>query len=200
MERRLRLREKKDNLKRIKARKVFGAVDYESMLAPYLTTHENLRYCDYVREAEIAERRILLIRHDIDHDPYTAVRMARWEAAHGLKSTYCVLHSAWYYGELVGDRYVHTRDMVETLQEIQTLGHEINFHNNLIATALRETIDPASLLKDELAYLRAHRIVISGTSTHGDRLCGALGFRNWELFKECCDTRFGGPREIRYTG
>jgi hypothetical protein len=153
---------------------------------------------DYIREKNIGDRKILLIRHDVDHDHLTAVKIARWEASRGLKATYCLLHTAWYYGKLDGDSIIHSNELIECARTIQDLGHEINLHNNFVVTALTKGIDPVKLLSEELDFFRSIRIAVAGTSTHGDKLCRELNFRNWEFFSECCDDRFGGPRIVEY--
>jgi hypothetical protein len=191
--------ERKSKLRRIAKMKRFVPSDYEQILGPYLDTHENLRYCDYVHE-EIGDRRILLIRHDIDHDHLTAHKIAQWEADRGLRATYCVLHTAWYYGELDGHRHVHTQDLVDLVVALHELGHEINFHNNVVVTALKVGTDPKALMRAELGALRSYGVPVTGTASHGDALCRELNFRNWEIFSECCDERFGGPRTLCYDG
>ena len=174
---------------------------YAELLKPYIEQeYEIMTILDYVRQNEIGDRKILMIRHDVDHDHLTAKKIAKWEYDHGIKATYCLLHSAWYYGKLEDEKIRHTKDLVECSQFIADLGHEINFHNNLVVTALQSEIDPVNLLKQELAFFDSIGIQIKGTSTHGDALCREYNFRNWELFKECCDDRFGGPRILEYEG
>ncbi|GAG12917.1 unnamed protein product, partial [marine sediment metagenome] len=138
---------------------------YEAILAPYLGEYEILRYCDYVRQADIGERKILLVRHDVDHDYVTAVKMGQWEYRRNIRATYCLLHSSWYYGKLEHGHYEHTKDLLCCARSLQGLGHEVNFHNNLVATALRENVDPVGLLEEELAFFRDHGISIVGTAT-----------------------------------
>ena len=185
---------------RNKIRKRYNPSEYEKLLEPYLSMHEVMRYCDYVKKPEVGDRKILLIRHDVDHDHITALKIAKWEHDHNIRSTYCLLHTAWYYGCLDGGRYVHTRDLIDCATGLIDLGHEVNLHNNLVALALREGLNPPEILKSELDFFRSLGIEITGTSTHGDKLCRELNFRNWELFKECCDGRFGGPRTISWEG
>jgi hypothetical protein len=170
--------------------------DYERLLEPYINSHENLCHIDYVRETEIGDRKIFLIRHDVDHDYITAQNIAKWEYKHGLRATYCLLHTAWYYGYLESDQIIHTKELIDCAKRLYDLGHEINFHNNLVVTALRENINPEKLLVQELEFFDSIGVPVAGTSTHGDSLCRQLNFRNWEIFQECCDERFGGPRTI----
>ena len=174
----------------------FSDDQYQELLQPYINEYEFIALGDYVREEDISGRKIMLIRHDIDHDLDTAVKIAKWEAQRGIRSTFCVLHTAWYYGHFENQRYQHSDFLLNSIAEIKECGHEINFHNNLIAFSLRTGVDPAVLLESELEFYDQLGISITGTSTHGDELCRQLNFRNWELFKDCCDEKFGGPRVI----
>lgn len=172
--------------------------DYETLLDPYRSTHECLTLREYAQIEDIEDRRILLIRHDVDHDHLTAVKIARWEAEHGYRSTFCLLHTAPYYGQLQDGEYLRTVDMLECAKAIAECGHEVCFHNNMVSVALKEGLDPAELLHRELDFFRERGIDIVGTATHGDALCRELNYRNWELFAECCDSRFGGPRIVEH--
>lgn len=188
----------KREMKRINKRKIYDTDSYERLLKPYLNNYEILRFSDFVHQSEIGNRKILIIRHDVDHDFLTARKMAEWEYRHNIRSTYCLLHSSWYFGRLKGGRYEHSEQLLDTAKHIQNKGHEINFHNNLVTVALQHNLDPFKLLEQELAFFRQHGINIVGTSNHGDRLCRELNFRNSEIFEECCDDRRGGPRKLKY--
>lgn len=172
---------------------------YGELVGPY--THlTNLTWA----EAAIGEKSpgadILILRHDVDHDYETALRMGRWEHEHGLRATYCILHTAWYYGELIDGRQQRTREMLDCCLELQDLGHEINVHNNFPVVALKTGLDAIRLLEQELAFYRLHGVKISGTSTHGDALCRELNFRNYELFRESVYELRGGPRVVEHDG
>ena len=156
-------------------------------------------YIDYVGIDNTRDRKILIIRHDIDHDFETAQKMAEWENKRGIKSTYCVLHSAWYYGTLEGDRIRHTRILVDLVEHLHDLGHEINLHNNLVVTGLKYSVDPVKLLSQEMAFFSSIGIPIRGSTAHGDKICREYHFRNYEIFMEWCG-RYGGPRTILYNG
>ncbi|MCH8068782.1 MAG: NAD(P)H-dependent oxidoreductase subunit E, partial [Candidatus Marinimicrobia bacterium] len=76
---------------------------------------------DYVEAAESADRilnvaitsknqalesRTLAMRgffEYYDHDFETALKMGAWEHERGLRATYCILHTAWYYGKVSQD-------------------------------------------------------------------------------------------------
>ena len=187
----------KRNRTKFKKRKKFGKKDYESLISKYTKDFEVMRYIDYIRIDDTEERKILIIRHDIDHDFQTACKMAEWENKRGIKATYCVLHSAWYYGRLEGGRIRHTKVLVDLTKHLHNLGHEINFHNNLVVTGLLNGVDPVKLLKQELDFFSSIGIPVKGSTTHGDKICREYHFRNYELFIEWCG-RYGGPRTILY--
>jgi len=124
------------------------------------------------------DRMTIGLRHDVDdnHDAWnSALAMARWEHAHGYRSTYYFLPTAGYWGSL----------MAEGLREIAWLGHEIGYHNNALAEARRTGEDPFALLAESLEELRqwSGEPVIS-TAAHGDEDCRPGGFVNYQLFTE----------------
>ncbi|HET7736742.1 MAG TPA: sulfotransferase [Nocardioidaceae bacterium] len=190
-------------LERLASKRAYFADEYERLMLPAVeslparTWHEA---CTQPPEAPADD--LLLIRHDIDQDIENAVAMARWEAEHGIRSTYCVLHSAWYYGRFDDQRNLLARseEMVERCLAIQDMGHEINLHNNLVVIALKTGRDPYELLAEELEYLRSRGLRITGTSTHGDPLCGEAGFYNMELFSETVYSSRGGRRIVEHQG
>jgi hypothetical protein len=173
--------------------------EYAKLLAPYRYL-PNLTWDEAAGGEKARGEEILILRHDIDHDYESALRMARWERAEGFRSTYCILHSAWYYSRLEDDRLRHTQEMLDCCLELQALGHEVSFHNNVVATSLREGVSAHTLLEGELWFLRSHGLQITGSATHGDKLCHELNFRNFELFRECVYESRGGPRTVEFQG
>ena len=180
-------------------RGLFDPEDYEFLLSDF-ADHDRVTLDEFTRLPDVGDRRVLVIRHDVDHDLETALGMARWEADHGIRSTYCLLHTAWYWGEFDGRRYRHTRELIEAGDRILELGHEINFHNNLATLALKTGCDPARVLDSELEFMRSRGWPVVGTSTHGDRLCGNLGYRNFEIFEHAVKDEFGGRRLVWHEG
>jgi len=184
--------------KAFERKRKFFEPEYGALLEDLRANRRVMTLAQYTRGGHPNGDDVLLIRHDIDHDIENAVKIARWEFRYGIQSTFCVLHSAWYYGELSGERYVHSTLLEESLQEIQSLGHEINFHNNLVTLGLQKKVNVREVLLNELDWLRSIGIHVQGTSTHGDKLCRELGYRNFELFEEAIGTRFGGPRTVSH--
>jgi hypothetical protein len=192
----------KRNRERLEKKRLYYLNEYADLVLPAVKTYPHRTWLE-ATTAPAGDRpeEILVIRHDIDHDIENAVTMARWEADHGIRTTYCVLHTAWYYARTSAGRVTaRSEEMVEACLEIQAMGHEINLHNNLIVTALRTGADPYDLLAEELDFLRSRGLDVRGTSTHGDSLCGELGVQNMELFSETVYPSRGGARTIRHEG
>ena len=170
--------------------------DYQFLLGPYLDTHESMTLAAYVGAQSVDHRRILLLRHDIDHDYETALRMAQWEQARGLQASYCVLHTAWYYGQFADGRYLHTDQLVQLCRQLHAMGHEVLLHNNAVVLALQTGADPREVLHQELAFLRGLGVPVIGTATHGDAVCRAMHFGNFEIFLEAVKPDRGGVRTV----
>lgn len=133
------------------------------------------------------------LRHDIDdnRDSFpTAVELARWEAQHGYRSTYYVLHTASYW---MDGPYFQ-----EGLETIALAGHEIGLHVNGIAEALKTGDDPHDIVWAALEQLRGFGHVVTGAASHGDEICRTVGFVNYEQFTDCAK---GNPnRTLTYRG
>lgn len=184
--------------KKLAVKKKFGRAVYSEVLEPFMDDYVNLTWHEAVKAEKAHDKNILILRHDVDHDIDTAIRIAKWEHKRELRATYCILHSAWYYGQENESGYERYQYSVDACLEIQSLGHEINLHNNVAAIALRTGQDPIKMLQQEIMFLRIHGINIAGTSTHGDKICRELDFRNFELFSECVYESRGGPRTIKH--
>lgn len=136
----------------------------------------------YARRDDWPER-FATMRHDMDHDLANSVRFAEWEAEHGIRSTYFVLHGDWYWG---GPGATEPSPMVlRGLDRIASLGHEVGLHNNAISLALQTGLDPFAILERDLTALRRHGFEITGSVAHGDPMCHAAGYVNNELFSDC---------------
>jgi hypothetical protein len=104
---------------------------------------------NYHNPAEV----VIALRHDIDRNIDHAVSMAVLEAEHGISSTYFVLHSAEYY--LLS---------FDKIRLIQSLGHEIGIHNDVMSTKM-----PEATLKLVLRILKWQGLNVTGTAAHGNK-------------------------------
>lgn len=131
--------------------------------------------------------KVVGLRHDVDNHRKaldTAVAMAEWEAMHGWRSTYFLLHTARYWTE---GRW---RAAAERIAE---LGHEIGLHVDAIAHALAYGGNPHVMVSEALEELRNAGHVVSGIVGHGNRLCHIANFANDEQFVECARPSLGAP-------
>ena len=78
-------------------------------------------------------KNLVFVRHDIDVDIDTAIKMAKIEEEHGIRSTYFALcnpdvaiNGMYFEGE------DNIAESLEKLKQIQDMGHEIGIHHNLI--------------------------------------------------------------------
>ncbi len=128
---------------------------------------------DEFRSLADGERVVVGLRHDVDDRLENALRLAELERDRGLRATYFVLHTAPYWRE---------SDLLDKLERLQELGHEIGFHNDLVTLERLEGIDVGAYLRRELDRLRSAGIRIRGAAAHGSPWCHALGFHNNYVF------------------
>ncbi len=111
----------------------------------------------------------LALRHDVDSSLESALELARREYHRDLRATYFVLHTAPYWSR---------HDLLEHVRELQSLGHEIGFHNDLVTLERTQNVDIDEYVRRELERLREAGIAIVGAAAHGSPWCHRLGFHN----------------------
>lgn len=151
-----------------------------------------------MREVHAGKRhpRIIGMRHDVDNHQHalaTAVELAHWEAEHGWRSTYFLLHTARYWRD---GRWRAAAD------EIASLGHEIGLHVDAVAHALLNGGDPHVLVAKALGQMRDAGHDVIGVVGHGNNpVCNVAEFANDEQFVECARPTLGAPdRVLSYRG
>jgi len=159
----------------------FTADHYRDLITKWKDDYGFISFTDYDKSG-------IMLRHDIDNSLDKAVRMAEIESDinnhdsimfnHGItpivQSTYFALNTAKYWD---------SREMIPALLYIQSLGHEIGWHNNSIADWFRSNdAHILSYIQLPIDYLRENGITIHGTSAHGDRLCFQNRFLNYNVF------------------
>lgn len=165
------------------AKRTFGEHDLRRLQALLERADEIVPVAEAYARREDWPERFATVRHDMDHDLENSVRFAEWEAERGIRATYFVLHGDWYWGG--PDAKEPSKLVLDALDRIASLGHEIALHNNTLSLALRTGLDPFTILERDLSALRRHGFEISGSVAHGDKLCHTVGFVNNEIFDEC---------------
>jgi hypothetical protein len=166
----------------------FTRSDLDELGQFYATAHAVVS----MREVLAGNRdpRVVAVRHDIDNNPNaleTAVELARWEAAHGWRSTYFLLHTAPYWKD---GRWRHAAETMALL------GHEIGLHVDAVAYALEHGGDPHEIVHSALAEMRDAGHVVTGVVGHGNHLCYEGEFANDEQFVECVRPGLGDPDRV----
>lgn len=140
-----------------------------------------------MREVRGQPNDVIGMRHDVDHDLAAAVKMAGWEHERGYRSTYFLLHTAWYWRKPGEEKLSGLLE--DAVDRIASLGHEIGFHNNCLALSRLSGTAAAEMLHHELGLLRGLGHEVVGVAAHGDPACydkqGTFMFSNYEMFSEC---------------
>ena len=162
---------------------------YYDSLCEKISNIENIEplcFRDHILTKNYSKRRVL-IRHDVDHDIKTALKMARIESNHGIKSTYYILHTADYF-------IYKLKTTMQICKEIQDMGHEIGIHNDLVSDYFENNLEPKDNLERILEMFCENNIEIKGSASHGSKLIHSLinnclndnmiEYRNYLIFKE----------------
>ncbi len=155
--------------------------DYSEVLQAVIKTGDvSFLKMSEITSAEVDSfRKRLGVRHDIDSDLETALKIAKIEYKLGVSSTYYVLHTAQYYWS---DYMVkRSNRCINTLRQIQELGHEIGLHNDALGVLVETGITPRETLEKELTFLRNNSLRITGTASHGSY--HQYNASNYEVFK-----------------
>ena len=128
---------------------------------------------------------IVALRHDVDLDINSAIKMAEIEHKHGMQSTYYILHTAIYYGVIKNGLFKRNKRMLPKLKVIQNkYKHEIGWHNDLVTIEIIHKVNPIKFLQEELEWLRENEIEIVGTAAHGSEYCPIYAYHNNYFFKD----------------
>ena len=105
------------------------------------------------------------IRHDIDHDPFIALEMAKIEAEYGIRSSYFFLtnDSAAIHFESKESR----EKTFDAIAEVASLGHEVGLHYDPIGEFLETGKPFDESISEPLSWFRDHKININGCVAHG---------------------------------
>ena len=111
------------------------------------------------------DKRTLFLRHDIDHDPFAALEMAKVEASFGIKANYYFLTndtSIFHYED--PDR---REKALTAIAEVEALGHEVALHYDCIGEYLATGKPLAESIEEPLQMLRDFGLSIEGCVAHG---------------------------------
>ena len=156
---------------------------YRELVEPLATDRTiNVLPAYQLAAAAAEDGRLIALRHDIDADPITGLRLARHLARLGVCGSFYFLHTAQYYGQFYQDVFIRNPQMAEWLLGYIVSGCEIGLHNDVLGASRQTGISPVAILESELAWMRSHGAVIRGTAAHNSIL--GQGVENYEVFAE----------------
>lgn len=137
-----------------------------------------ITFDELVANDDPQDKNVLIIRHDIDDDLDRSLRFARAESEAGIKATYFVLFTHPYFDYSPG--------LAAKLKEFETLGHNVGFHDNVLAAwlAVEGRMQFKDIIGPPLHFLReACKLTINGMAAHGEGICKENGCVNYELWQ-----------------
>jgi len=128
------------------------------------------------------ETPVLGLRHDIDADPITGLRAARYLARKGICGSFYFLHTAPYYGDFHEGVFIRNPKLQELIQAYIVAGCEIGIHNDAFGLFKFHQTDGCEALVREIAWLRGVGAVIRGAVAHNS--APVYQAENYEVFRE----------------
>jgi hypothetical protein len=123
------------------------------------------------------------LRHDMDFNAFKGLEMADIEKSYGIRSTYYVLATSKYYGQLSHAGVIRNIGMDSLYKRISNRGAEIGIHNDLLTVMITYGINPFLFNSEELEFYNSIGIQIHGTASHGSPLA-RLTVPNYQIFSD----------------
>ncbi len=134
------------------------------------------------------------LRHDIDFNPFKALEMSKMEQVMGIRSTYFILATSEYYGQITSKGVIRNNGMDQLYKELYNNGAEIGIHNDLLTVMILYKLDPFAFNQNELSFYSSLNIPIYGTSAHGSPIAKAT-VPNYMMFSD-----FAKKDSVEYNG
>ena len=135
--------------------------------------------------------RMVCLRHDVDADPLTALRIARHLARVGSSGSFYLLHTAPYYADrLAPGLVVRNGQLAHWIRGLIVSGAEVGLHYDPLGVVKEWGIDGIAAMKCELSWLRSQGLHLSGVVAHNSG--PAYGAENYEVFSD----RVLWPRDV----
>jgi len=133
----------------------------------------------------VASKKTVFIRHDIDHSPFVALKMAKVEAEHGLYGSYYMLTTD--SPDIKKIWREEKEEALNALKKIQDLGHEVGLHYDLLGDFLESGNDVGKICEKTLTGFREAGINVFGCVAHGSqRLSKYLNAKGIKDFPREC--------------
>jgi hypothetical protein len=137
-------------------------------------------------------RTLVALRHDLDSDPITGVRAARFLARYGICGSFYLLHTAGYYADLHEGVVVRNPMLPRLIRDFIVSGCDLGLHNDALWVFREWGRNGIEALIQELTYVRACGALVRGTVAHNSG--PVYGAENYEIFSG----RRLWQREVRF--
>lgn len=167
----------------------FSYAEYRRILELATARNRNLRFRDLPADGDSG--RYFILRHDVDFSPATALRMAEFEAALGVRATYFLLFSSSFYN-------LFSEECCRIPRRLTELGHEVGLHYDLACYDLMSRDRPPLevLVNEANALSQLCAEPVRSIAMHNPSVYGADVFQQVERFINAYDPRY--TREIAY--
>jgi hypothetical protein len=149
---------------------------------------------DFIKNGKSSSK-TLVLRHDIDKNPNSLLRLAEVELKFGVTSSIFLRVAGAEYNPF---SYQITRDLLY----LEENGFDIGLHSNFLEFASLINLDPISVLENEVRSLKAFYKVI-GISCHRDinYLVNSLPFleKNWQKIKKITKLEYDAYDKILFS-
>jgi len=142
--------------------------DYDTLwglLARIVDGHRLVTFTDCL-DALPAEPFVIL-RHDVDYSLYSALMLAREEAARGLRATYFLLVNSPYYNVL-SPSHAHVPGELVALGHHVGLHYDVNFFRPFPQERWEQLLDAQVRLLEEVSGARVQTIAMHQPGLNGD--------------------------------
>lgn len=126
-------------------------------------------------------KKIIGLRHDIDEDPVTGLRAARYLAQRAVCGSFYLLHTSHYYGKFCHGVFIRNPKLPQWVKGFVVSGCEVGIHNDALGVFLTRDADGVVALKTEIAWLRSQGAAIKGSVAHNSPPLYGAG--NEEIFR-----------------
>lgn len=124
--------------------------------------------------------RLVALRHDVDADPLTALRAARYLARYGICGGFYLLHTSPYYANIHHGVVIRNPELPRWVREFIVSGCELGLHNDAFGVVNLWMKDGAAAVTEEIRFLRSLGAMIRGTVAHNSG--PVYGAENYEVF------------------
>lgn len=128
------------------------------------------------------ERLRIALRYDVDMNPCTALRIARFNARYGVCGSFFLLHTALYYGMNRSDGFVRNPMLRAWIRGLALAGQEVGLHIDPLSVYFEHEIDGLQAVKTELEWIRSLGVPVHGVAAHNSY--PVYGAENFEIFRE----------------